>query len=140
MELYSSRHSDLLRLRKWLDYELSSSALLFFSWLWGFLLLGAVLAAVVFIPFMIKVLFQEKKYGWLIYFFLIVVVPAVIIYSINIDFLYKVLFTSYVPLALFLFYCFTLKLAVRTWVTEKNFRIGNIKEIKTDDIFKNYKF
>jgi hypothetical protein len=136
MEIQPIRNYNLLRLQQYLDYELSGTALLFFSWFWGILLFLAGIAALVFIPFMLKVLYEERKYGWIVYFFVIVILPAAVIYMSDVGFTAKILL-GYLPLALFFFYCFTLKLAVRGWVTEYKFQ-RNI--LQGEDSFNNYKF
>ncbi len=140
MEIYPSEQDRLLKLKKWLDYEISASTLYLFSWFWGILLLLAALAAIIFIPFMLKVLFQEKKYGWIISFFIFVILPALLIHLAHIGIMYKVIL-NYVPLGLFFFYCLTLKFAVRGWVLDNKFKRGEKVFIKsTDDVFNNYKF
>jgi hypothetical protein len=140
MDYSPSGNRNLENLQKWLDYELPASALGFFSWFYGILLAVAMLAAIVFIPFMLRILYVEKKIGWIIYFIIIVVIPAVLIYFLNkgnpYGFLLQIL-----PLGLFFFYCFNLKLAVRGWVVKEKFLLNkDIKPINIDDVFRNYKF
>jgi hypothetical protein len=139
MEIIPDKNYNLHRLQKWLDFELSSSSMLFFSWFWGFLLMFAAIAAVIFIPIMLKILYQEKKIGWIVYFIVLVVIPTILIYLLNIDLLYKFILNA-LPLGLFFFYCFTLKLAVRRWVLDDKFIRGETVFLQNkSDVFDNYK-
>jgi hypothetical protein len=140
MEIRPSETYNLERLQRWLDYDLSLSALLFFSWFYGLLLVIMLVAAVIFIPFMLKILYEERKFGWIVYFIIFVVIPFAAIQFINTGLSYKFLL-SILPLVFFYFYCFTLKLAVRNWLTESRYRLREYNaEIKTDDVFRNYRF
>jgi hypothetical protein len=134
MEKYSTANLENLRkLQKWLDFEISSSPMIFFSWFWGILLFLTAILAVIFIPFMLKVLYQEKKFSWIIYFAILVLIPAITLNLITMDTNFR-FFASAIPLALFFFYCFTLKLAVRNWVVDRLYINGNISsQIETDN-------
>jgi hypothetical protein len=111
-----SKNQNLKRLHYWLKYELSSSALLLLSWLWGFAILLSTIAAAVFTPFMIYILFEEKKFGWIIFFIIMIILPAI---TITIFFLHSNYFLvlALIPLALFYFYCFLLRLTVSDWLS-----------------------
>jgi hypothetical protein len=111
-----SQKYNLQRLQYWLEFELSASTLMLFSFFWGLLMGLAFIAAIIFIPFMIKVLYEERKWGWIISFIVIILLPGIIIYLINIPTGTKMLL-SYIPLAFFFLYCFTLRMTVRDWLT-----------------------
>ena len=111
-----SKNQNLKRLNYWLKYELSSSALLLLSWLWGITILLSTVAALVFTPFMLHILFQEKKFGWITFFIIIVILPAitVLIFFLHSNYL---MFLILIPLVLFYFYCFLLRYTVDDWLT-----------------------
>jgi hypothetical protein len=73
-----------------------------------------ILAAILFTPFMLKVLFEERRFGWIIYFIIIVLIPVIAIYFFNFGLSYKPAF-QLIPLGTFYFYCFTLRLAIKDW-------------------------
>jgi hypothetical protein len=120
MEIHPISNYNLRRLQKYLDYELSTSALVFGSWFWGILLGAALIAAVIFTPLMLKILYEEKKYGWLTTFFIMVILPAIIFYFIDINLMYKSIL-YFIPIGLFFLYCIMLKWAVRGWVNDYEF-------------------
>lgn len=103
-----------MRLQQWLDYELSTGVLIFLTWVWGSILLLLIVAAILFTPFMLKILWEEKRYGWITYFLIIVVIPLIISFLFETDSTYKFVF-QFVPLGTFYFYCFTLRLAIKEW-------------------------
>lgn len=114
MGIEISQNYNLSRLKQWLDYELSASTLLLLSWLWDFTIILAAVAALLFTPFMLKILFEEKKFGWIIAFAVIVVVPLISVFFIDV-FYYKFVFAG-VILILFYFYCGVLRFAVKDWI------------------------
>ncbi len=120
MERTTPVNNKLVTLEKWLDYELSASVLLFLSWMWVILLAIVILAVVALAPFMIKVLYEEKKYKWITSFFILIILPAVVIILVNADFLIKVSLLN-IPLVIFFLYCFALKFAVKGWIADRNF-------------------
>ncbi len=105
---------NLSRLSKILNYQLSTTVL-FLLWYGGALTLGIVtIAAILFSPYMLYILYLEKKNGWIIFFVVLVLLPiiAIILSSIS-----ELLF---IPLALVYFYYFLLKFVVRDWIQERN--------------------
>ena len=117
--------SHLDRLSYYLNWELSASTWYFLSFAYGFLLYAAVAAAVVFTPYMLYVLFIEKKTGWLIFFFIIVILPLILI---SIFFSGTIYFSvmKLVPLAFYFFYCFLLKVSAKEWATERRFMMERL--------------
>ena len=104
----------LSKLSKVLNYQLSSAVLLILLYAGGLTLLAATIAAILFSPYMLYILYLEKKTGWIIFFAVLVLLPIiVIILSPMIELLF-------VPLALVYFYYFLLKFVVRDWIQEKN--------------------
>ena len=114
MQIEISKNYSVRRLQQWLDYELSTSLLMILSWFWNIGLLLAIIASIIFTPFMLKVMFEERRFGWIIFFFLLVILPALGAFFINIDSSYKFAI-ELIPLALFYFYCFVLRIAIKDW-------------------------
>ncbi|MFO7845469.1 MAG: hypothetical protein R6V27_02835 [Balneolaceae bacterium] len=107
-------HFDVETLERWLTWELSGSVLFFLSF---FRILALLLLApliLLFLPVLIGTLWIERRYGWLLFLALFVVVPAVAIYFI-IDSGQWFFALQFVPIGLFLFYCFLLKLTIPMW-------------------------
>ncbi|MDP3580546.1 MAG: hypothetical protein Q8S39_01345, partial [Ignavibacteria bacterium] len=65
----------LIRLKHILNYELSSSIFYVLSFSVSIVLFLSVLAALLFTPFFIYVLIKAKKFGWLITFLVVVLLP-----------------------------------------------------------------
>lgn len=105
---------NLNRLSKILNYQLSATVL-FLLWYGGILTLGIVtIAAILFSPYMLYLLYLEKKNGWIIFFVVLVLLPTI---AITLSSILELLF---IPLALAYFYYFLLKFVVRDWIQEKN--------------------
>ena len=104
----------LQKLNFWLSFEIRSVGIfaLHFFLPMGLVLSILVTAAIIFLPFMLLILIQLRKFGWLIIFFVFVAPPLLL------D-LIKVENTTYewilrgFSLAFFYFYCFTLKYSVK---------------------------
>lgn len=114
MQIEISKNYNVRRLQQWLDYELSTFILMLLSWFVHIALLLAIIAAVIFTPFMLKVMFEERRFGWILFFFIMVILPAVVVLFFNIDLSYKYAI-ELILLALFYFYCFILRLAIKDW-------------------------
>jgi len=114
MEIEISKNYSVRRLQQWLDYELSTFILILFSWFVHIALLLMIIAAVIFTPFMLKVMFEERRFGWILFFFLMVILPAASIFIFNIGSTFKSVI-ELIPLALFYFYCFVLRLVIKDW-------------------------
>jgi len=105
------------RLRAILWFELSTVVLFIFSFLGPFTIAIIIIAALLFTPYMLFVLIKEKRYSWITMFFIMVVLPCILILLMFYDF---VLLSAWlvVPFILFLFYCFILKYSVADWLKE----------------------
>lgn len=110
-----SKDYNIGRLQQWLDYELSTVLLFFLSWFWTLMIVLMGIAAILFTPLMLKILFQERKFGWITFFLILVVIPLIVIQFLDIEPNYKFAM-SLIPFALFYFYCFLLRFAVRDWL------------------------
>jgi len=116
-ELEFSVNQDLLKLQRYLNYELSSSVLFIFSFFNGIFIFLLSIAAVVFTPFMLYVLIKEKRREWIISFGIIVFIPACIMLVSSIFYTYVSLMLQ-ILLGLFYLYCFVLRFEVNNWVSE----------------------
>lgn len=115
MEVEISRNYNISRLKQWLDYELSTSTLILLSWFWNFTIILAAITAVLFTPFMLKILFEERKFGWIITFLIVIILPAVIIFFIDNTNNYQYILGG-VVLVFFYFYCFVLRFVIKDWM------------------------
>lgn len=114
---YSEEDYLLKKLKYFLNYELSSSSLYFLSFVYFSTFVFAIIAAVIFTPFLVYVLYKNRKYFWLILFFVFIIFPPLIIYLINLK--EMVLSVAlYIELGLFYFYCVVLRFVVADWVED----------------------
>lgn len=114
MDIEISKDYNLRRLQKWLDLELSTSVLILLSFFANITLILAAIAAVTFTPFMIKILFDERRFGWIIFFVILVLIPLIYTFLISNNDSLNYIF-QLISLALFYFYCFILRLAIKDW-------------------------
>ncbi len=108
---------EVRRLRAILFFELSTSvAFILFSF-YPINLYIIIIAAIIFTPYMLYVLVKERKYGWIIMFFLVVVLPYPVLYLIIGDY---ILLPAWMllPIIPFYFYCFIIKFSVEDWLRE----------------------
>jgi len=104
----------LSKLSKVLNYQLSTTLLFILWYSGGFSLLAVTIAAILFSPYMLYVLYLENKNGWIIFFVVLVLLPII---AIILSSIFELLF---IPLALVYFYYFILKFVVRDWIQGKN--------------------
>lgn len=110
--------SDLLRLKRWLSYELSSPVLLL-AWfvIPGLSVLALVVAALAITPFLVRTLYRRNRKGWIWAFALFVGLPAVLalipVASPVVGFVLR-----FLPLVTFLLYCWALRHQVSEWLEE----------------------
>lgn len=120
----STRTSNLERLSTILNYQLSTLVLFLLSYFWTITLVLAVIAAIIFTFYMIFVLIEEKKYGWIIFFIFLVIVPFFTIILFLSDVIFYMAYLL-IPLPLYYFYCFMLRLSVNDWIKERNWKLFN---------------
>ena len=108
---------EVRRFRAILFFELSTSVAFILQSFWPINLYIIIIAAILFTPYMIYVLVKEKKYGWIIMFFLAVVLPYPVLYLIIGDY---ILLPGWMllPIIPFYFYCFIIKFSVEDWLRE----------------------
>ena len=133
--------SELENLRYWLKYELSGVLLLLIPWFGTLFFIISVIAALIFTPFLLKVLFEEKKTGWIIAYCIMVIVPAaaVVLLAIFKSNSEVAAFLTFVPLGGFFLFCFILKFSIDDWISEKRAYIERISykkpEVKFEDLW-----
>lgn len=136
-KIYSVNKSHLVKLDYYLNYELSSSALFVIALFNVMFLPIIMLVALIFTPYLLFVLYKERRTGWIIGFFIMVILP----YALMQIFIsgYAAIIASSIPLGLFYLYCFALKMSTREWVTAENARneLAYKRKIKqmNEDIF-----
>jgi amino acid transporter len=81
------------------------------------LLLLVIAVVLLFIIFLFYVLMKEKRYSWITIFFIMVVLPCLLILLMFYDFVLLGAWLS-VPVILFYFYCFMLKYSVADWLKD----------------------
>ena len=114
---YSEEDYLLKKLKYFLNYELSSSSLYLLSFVYFSTFVLAIIAAVIFTPFLIYVLYKNRKYFWLILFFVFILFPPLIIYFTNLKEMVLSI-ALYIELGLFYFYCVVLRFVVADWVED----------------------
>ena len=115
MEIEIDKNYNVKRLRYWLNYNIGSMPLYLVSLFYVYAIIIFEAAAIIFTPFMLKILFEEKKWGWIIFFVVFVLLPIACIYI----FTFKSNFFNVlklIPLVLYYVYCSLLRLAITDWL------------------------
>lgn len=122
----------LKRMSRILNYQLSSNALLILSFFNGWLILLLVTAVIAFMPYILFVLWTEKRFGWITFFVILVIIPLLLEF---IFFYHTAGFAMLliIPLAFLVFYCFLLKYTVKDWIEEREAYL--LRYFKNHDIF-----
>jgi len=115
---------NLGKLQNWLSFELSGPVLWILSYIYIITLPLAILAALVFMPLLFKVLIKEKKYGWIKFFFILVIGSGLAAYAFfsQADWMLHrdaVTSSTMVSLMFFYFYCAFLKFSIPGWFHEE---------------------
>lgn len=125
-------NNDLTKLRKYLNYNISTGALFILSFLTFGLIFLVAIAAIIFTPFMLSVLYKENKKGWIISFLVLVLIPFIV--TTTFTFLGLTSFPWFlIIIALFYFYCFFLRLEVNNWVRERRVKLQYLLEKQRRD-------
>lgn len=74
-------------------------------------------AAILFTPYIIYVLIKEKKFGWIITFFVMIIIPLLLAHILFRDALFYEAIIL-IPLVSFYFYCYLIKYEVDRWLNE----------------------
>ncbi len=105
----------LENLYKYLNYEVSSSLLYLGSWFIPMFVPLLFLAAIVFTPYLLFVLYKEEKTGWIIFFVLSTLIPIILL----LIFYPAIIMAGLIPFYLF---CFLLRMETKGWITEMRAR------------------
>jgi len=105
---------DLKTLQRWLQYDLPGGILFFISFLFIASLYVLAIFVLLFLPLLIGTLIKEKRYGWLASLFLLVILPAILIFTLFHSSSWFMIL-QFIPIATFLLYCFVLKLSIPRW-------------------------
>ncbi len=86
-------------------------------------------AAILFTPYIFKVLITEKKYGWIITFFAMIILPLLFAYILFRDALF---FEAIIllPLGSFYLYCYLIKFEVDKWLNEYSWHKERLQQKK----------
>lgn len=108
---------EVRRFRSILFYQLSTSAAFILQTFWPVNLYFIIGAAALFTPYMLYVLIKERKFFWILTFFIVVVLPYPVLYLIVGDY---ILLPGWMllPIISFYFYCFIIKFSVEDWLRE----------------------
>jgi hypothetical protein len=109
----------LRRLRHWLTYNrytiFTYGGGIFFPA--GIILLCLILLAILFTPYMLFVLYKNRKHGWLLLFAIIVGIPILPAFLSTGNFVLNVMM-HFLPLLAFYLYCFLLRFSVDDWISD----------------------
>lgn len=84
---------------------------------YNLLLLLIAAAAILFTPYIFYVLIKERKFGWIITFFVMIIIPLLFVHFLFLDALFHDAIIL-IPLAFFYFYCFLIKYDVDRWLSD----------------------
>ncbi len=76
-----------------------------------------VAAAILFTPYIFYVLIKERKYGWIIIFFLMIIIPLLLVHILFLDALFHDAIIM-IPLVFFYLYCYLIKYEVDRWLMD----------------------
>ncbi|MCU0407250.1 MAG: hypothetical protein MUE91_07400 [Ignavibacteriaceae bacterium] len=84
------------------------------------IILGIIIvAAISFTPYIFYILIKEKRFGWIVTFFAMIIFPLIfgpIIFQDTLAFEASLL----IPIGLFYFYCYLIKYSVSKWIKDYN--------------------
>lgn len=115
-----------------LNYQITIPPALYFLYIWitifipsirfwiPMIIIGLIVgAAILFTPYIFYILIKEKRYGWIITFFIMIIIPLIfgpIIFRDTLAFEASLM----IPLGLFYFYCYLIKFSVAKWIRNYN--------------------
>lgn len=116
---YSSDLALLRKLKRILNYQISTWLLFMISFLFisPILIVILAVAALLFAFYIIFALYKNHKYGWIAAFFITIIIPVIILAFI-VELNYSVIILLIIEVAAFFIYCAALRLTVNLWVKE----------------------
>jgi len=82
------------------------------------LIIIAISPPVLVTPFIVYVLYREKRYGWLASYFIMVIIPVILFFIIFQDSLEYMIWMPVYYMVPFYFYSFIIKFSVDEWIRE----------------------
>jgi len=96
------------------------------------LLIIIAIAAILFTPYIFYVLIKEKKYGWIISFFMMTLIPLSLTYILFKDSIF-IEALILIPLLSFYIYCYIIKFEVDKWLSDYNWYQERMQQKKERD-------
>lgn len=101
------------------------------------LILIAISPPVLVTPFIFYVLYREKRFGWLVSYFIMVILPVTLFFIIFQDSLEYIIWMPIYYMVPFYFYSFIIKFSVDEWIREYNWEQQLIEQRKESEEKKN---
>jgi len=117
------------KLAYFLNYELSTTLLFFLSWLGPII---AIISSIIFTPYMLHILYKEKKYGWIMFFAIIVIIPTLLNFT-NIESMLFKNSINLIILGIVYLYYFILRLCINDWIEEERSKRQRILESRNEN-------
>lgn len=97
------------------------------------LIIIAISPPVLVTPFIVYVLYREKRYGWLVSYFIMVILPVTLFFIIFQDSLEYMIWMPIYYMVPFYFYSFIIKFSVDEWIREYNWNQQLIEQRKEQE-------
>ena len=81
----------------------------------SYLLIAITISAIVFSPYLLYILFIEKKKKWILSFFIFVIIPFTLAYMLFQQFIFTMM-GAFFPVLFYWIYCLFLKTEVQRWL------------------------
>jgi hypothetical protein len=85
----------------------------------SYFLIAITISAILFSPYMLYILFMEKKKKWILSLFIFVVIPFVLAYMMFQQFIF-IMMGAFPPILFYGIYCHLLKKEVKSWLIRDN--------------------
>lgn len=113
----------LKNLSYYLNYSVPTFGLYAGSFFWGIFLFIAIIAAIIFTPYMLKILYQTDRKKWVFSFVIIIGIPILLsVYFMFTTVMIAPIFRM-ISVGIFFLYCFSLKSNIRNWISDIKFKI-----------------
>ena len=114
-----------------LNYELSTTVLFFLPWLGSLFIILAIISSIVFTPYMLHILYKERKYGWIMFFAIIVIIPTLLNFIHIESMLFKTSINLIILGIVYLYY-FILRLCINDWIEEERSKRQRIYDTQNE--------
>lgn len=129
-DAYNQRQIFIMRkLHHTLTYAGSSAALFVGYPIIGHFIVLIILnvTAIIYTPYMIKTLIKLKRIRWIIAFGIMVIIPAVLVYLISYQSIFRSVF-AFIPLLMFYIFCWVLRFSIPDWIEKIEYSEMNFDE------------